>query len=100
MAAPLEINTPANIVSVMNTSKNCYTVRAYSRPLLGVIITPNLMPRFLKKLFSLEMVKNDICLGGTSKQNVSFLKKFAPKNAHLPLLSKIGPDCTKTLLFI
>ena len=34
--------------------------RAYSRPLLGVTITPNLV-------LSLKMVKNDICIGGASK---------------------------------
>ena len=29
---------------------------------------------FLKKIFSLEMLKNDICLGDTSKQNAFFSK--------------------------
>ena len=52
--------------------------RVYSKPLLDAIITLNLVPLFLKKIFSLEMVKNDICLGGASKQNAPFLKKFAP----------------------
>ena len=64
---------------------------AYYRPLLGAIITPNLVPCFLKKIFSLEMVKNDICLGGSSKQNAPFLKKITPKNAPMPLMSRIGP---------
>ena len=35
-------------------------------------IAPNLVPYVLKKVFSLEMVKNDIYLGGASKQNVLF----------------------------
>ena len=38
--------------------------RAYSRPLLSTTITPNLVPWVLKKIFSLEMDKNDIYLGG------------------------------------
>ena len=42
---------------------------AYSRLLLGETIAPNLVPSDLKKTFSFEMVKNDIYLGGTSKQN-------------------------------
>ena len=37
------------------------------------------------------MVKNDICLGGASKQN-AFFEKSAPKNAHMPLMSRIGPE--------
>ena len=47
-------------------------VRAYSRPLLGATIAPNLVPWVLEKIFSLEMVKNDICLGDESKQNTLF----------------------------
>ena len=37
------------------------------------------------------MVKNGICLGGASKQNAPFLKKFAPENALMPRMSRIGP---------
>ena len=37
------------------------------------------------------MVKNDLWLGGASKQNTPFLKTFAPKNALMPLMSRIGP---------
>ena len=37
------------------------------------------------------MVKNDIWLGGASKQNNPFLKTFAPKNAPMPLMSRTGP---------
>ena len=40
------------------------------------------------------MVKNDMWLGGASKQNVPFLKTSAPKNAPMPLMSRIGPDNT------
>ena len=46
--------------------------RAYSRPLLVAIIAPTPVPLFLKKIFSLEIVKNDICLGDASKQNALF----------------------------
>ena len=46
--------------------------KAYSRPLLGATVTPNLVPWVLKKIFSVEMVKNDIRLGGASKQNALF----------------------------
>ena len=37
------------------------------------------------------MVKNDICLGGASKQNAPFLKKFAQKSAPMSLMSRISP---------
>ena len=46
--------------------------KAYPGPLLGATITPNLVPWVLKKIFPLEMVKNDICLGGAGKQNGLF----------------------------
>ena len=49
-------------------------VRAYSRPLLGVTIIPNLVPWVLKKIFSLEMCRNDIYLWGGRKQNALFLE--------------------------
>ena len=48
------------------------TNRAYSSPLLGVIIAPNLVLWILEKMFSLETIKNDICLGGARKQYVFF----------------------------
>ena len=41
--------------------------RAYSRPLLGATVAPNLVPRVFSKIFSLEMVKNNICLEGANK---------------------------------
>ena len=66
-------------------------VRAYSRHLLGATIALNLVPWVLKKKKLLEMVKNDICLGCASKQNAFFPKKYAPKNAPMPSLSRIGP---------
>ena len=43
-------------------------------------------------LFSFEMVKNDICLGGASKQNAVFFRKCALKSAPMPPMSRIGPD--------
>ena len=51
-------------------------VRAYSRPLLGVTIAPNLVTWVLKKIFSLEMCRNDIYLWGGSKQNALFLENL------------------------
>ena len=38
------------------------------------------------------MIKNDIYLGGGSKQNALFSKKYALKNAPMPPMSRIGPD--------
>ena len=46
--------------------------RAFSWPLLDATIAPNLVPWVLEKIFSFEMVKNDICLGGASKPNALF----------------------------
>ena len=65
--------------------------RAYSRPLLGATIATNLVLWVLRKIFSLEMVKNDICLGGASKQNAFFSKNVPQKIAPMPLMSRIGP---------
>ena len=39
------------------------------------------------------MVKKDIWLEGVSKQKAPFLKTFAPKNAPMPVMSRIGPAC-------
>ena len=44
------------------------------------------MPWVLRKVFSLEMVKNDICLADASKQNALFLE-----NALMSPMSRIGP---------
>ena len=53
--------------------------RAYSKPLSGATIAPNLVSWVLRKIFSLEMVKNNMCFGGASKQNALFFWKYAPK---------------------
>ena len=58
--------------------------RAYSIHLLGATIEPNLVPWVLKKIFSLEMVKNGICLGGASKQNALFSEKLASETYPCP----------------
>ena len=69
------------------------TCRACSRPLLGVVIAPNLMPRVLKRILWLGMVENDICLGGASIQTGFFFKKkHAPKNTTMLPMSRINPD--------
>ena len=47
-------------------------IRAYSRTLLGATFAPTLAPRVSEKILWLEMVKNDFCLGGASKQNGLF----------------------------
>ena len=44
----------------------------HSRPLLGATIALNLVSWVLKKIFSSEMDKKDICLGSASKQNAPF----------------------------
>ena len=54
-----------------------------SRPLLGATLAPNLVIWVLKKLFSLVIVKNNICLGGTSKQN-AFFENVRPKKDQCP----------------
>ena len=67
--------------------KICYESnpsRTYSRPLLGAISASNLVHWFWKKIILLETVKNDICLGGGSKQIALFWKKTPPKNTHSP----------------
>ena len=65
--------------------------RAYSKPLSGATIAPNLVLWVLRKIFSLEMVKNDTCLGGASKKNVLFSENVPPKIAPIPLMYRIGP---------
>ena len=50
----------------------------HSRPLLGATIALNLVSWDLKKIFSSEMDKNDIYLGGASKQNVPKKCTHAP----------------------
>ena len=65
--------------------------RAYSRPLLVTIIAPTPVPLFLKKIFSLEIVKNDICLGVQANKMPFFKNNISPKNAPMPRMSRIGP---------
>ena len=62
--------------------------RVYSRPLLSATITLNLVSGDLKQIFSSEMDKNDIYLGGVSKQNTPFFRKFALKNALMSPISE------------
>ena len=73
-------------------------VRAHSRPLLGATIA---LSFFL--IFSLEMVKNGICFffwrgeegGGVLAKKIPFSStNVPPKNAPMPLISRIGPACT------
>ena len=56
----------------ISTPETLYAGRANSKPLLGATFAPSLPPCVLEKIFSLEMVKNDLCLGGASKQNALF----------------------------
>ena len=58
-----------------------YFYTASSRPLLSATIAPNLVPWVLEKIFSLEMTKNYICLGGASKQ-IPFFQKMCPEKTH------------------
>ena len=58
--------------------------------LLDAIIGLNLVPWFLKWIFSSEMVKNNVCLGGASKQNALFQRICPKKHTHPPMY-KIGP---------
>ena len=56
----------------ISTPETLYAGRANSRPLLGATLAPSLPPWVLEKIFSLEMVKNDLCLGGARKENRLF----------------------------
>ena len=38
------------------------------------------------------MIKNDIFLGGASSRNAPFSKKFTPKTAYMPSMSRIPPE--------
>ena len=51
---------------------------------------------FEKNIFS-KIVKNNICLGGASKQNALFSENVLPKNAPMPSMSRIGPVRTPKL---
>ena len=49
-----------------------WAYRVCSRPLFGTTMALNLVPWVLEKMFSLEMVKNDISLAGPGKLNAIF----------------------------
>ena len=72
----------------MFTSEMYSLSRAYSRP--------NLVHWVLRKIFSLEMVKNDSCLGDASKnkKKAFFSENVPPKNAPMPPMSIICPVTT------
>ena len=63
----------------------------YSRSLLGATIAPNLEPCVLKKIFSLEMVQNDICKGVQAKKMLVFRKNVSLKTTPMLSISRIGP---------
>ena len=50
-------------------------------------------------MFSLEMVKSDICLGDASKK-MPFFQKCALKNAPMPSMSSTGATVTSRTWFI
>ena len=52
-----------------------WACQACSRPSFGTTNALNLVPWVLEKMFSLEMVKNDISLAGAGKLNAIFLKR-------------------------
>ena len=66
--------------------KYCRRLRAYSKTSTGATIGPNLESLVLKKVFSLEMVKNDIFLCVEANE-VPFKvpKKYSPKIPFIPL---------------
>ena len=69
---------------------NCDS-RVYSLPFFGMTIARNLVPYFFKKIYFLEMVKNDICLGGVSKQMPFLSKNILKKHTHAPSMAcRIG----------
>ena len=58
-----------------------------------------MVPWDLEKIFSLEIVESDVCLGGASKQMLFFQKNVPPKNAPMPPMSGIGPENINILIF-
>ena len=70
--------------------------RAYSRPFGCHYRTQSSALSFEKNIFS-KIVKNNICLGGASKQNALFSENVPPKNAPLPPMPRIGPVRTPKL---
>ena len=65
--------------------------RTYSRSLLGATIAPNLEPCVLKKILSLEMVKNDVCKGVQAKKMLVFQRNVPLKTTPVLSMSRIGP---------
>ena len=61
-------------------------IRTHFITLLGVSTASSLVPSVFEKIISLEIVENDICLGGTSKQMPFFQqqqqKKMCPQKMH------------------
>ena len=64
---------------------------AYSRPLLGVTIPPNLVFWVLRKIFSLEIVKKWHLFRGCKQTKCPFSEEVPPKNASMPPMSRIDP---------
>ena len=42
-------------------------------------------------------MKNGTCLAGVRKENTLFIKKMYPKNAPMPQMARIDPECTELL---
>ena len=59
-------------------------IRTHFITLLGVSIASSLVPSVFEKIISLEIVENDICLGGTSKQMplTTTTTKMCPQKMH------------------
>ena len=85
------INVETTLMNVDN--QRCFNVDVFAGiALLGATIAPNLMPWVLRKIFSLEMVKNGNCLESRSKQNALFSENVPLKNAPMPPMSRTGLD--------
>ena len=69
----------------MKMQKTGY-IRTHFITLLGVSNASSLVPSVFEKIISLEVVENDICLRGTSKQMPFFQqqqqKKMCPQKMH------------------
>ena len=61
--------------------KETTKIWSYLRHFLDATLTFNLRLWNLKKIFSLQMVRSDICLGSSSKQNALFSKYLDPENS-------------------
>ena len=55
-------------------------------------MAPNLVPCVFEKMFLLEIVENNISLGGAINQMPFFQVNVPQKSAPMPLMSGIGPD--------